>query len=53
MKYAVEVDSGVMIYMIYVYARFINIGSGIQKVDLGDTNTYRQHGDSISLLLFF
>jgi hypothetical protein len=37
MKYAVELDSGVMIYI----PVFINIGSGIQKL-LGGGDTQRQ-----------
>jgi hypothetical protein len=44
MKYVVEVGSGTMIYI----PSFIKIGSDIQKLT-GDT----QHGDGISLLLFF
>jgi hypothetical protein len=31
---------------------FIMIGSAIQKLTMGDTQTHRQHGDRISLLLF-
>jgi hypothetical protein len=42
MLYAVEMDSGAMIYI----PSFIKIGSGIQK-------THRQRGDLTSLLLFF
>jgi hypothetical protein len=39
--------------MIYVPS-FIKTGSGIQKLmEGGDTQTYRQDGDRISLLLFF
>jgi hypothetical protein len=38
--------------MIYIPS-FIKIGSGIQKLTVGDTQTYGQHGDLISLLLFF
>jgi hypothetical protein len=44
MKYAVEMGSGAMIY--------IKIGSGIQKVNKGDTQTHTQHGDRISILFF-
>jgi hypothetical protein len=32
---------------------FIKIGSGIQKLIRGDSQTYRLHGDLIDLLLFF
>jgi hypothetical protein len=35
MKYAIEVDSGTMIYI----PSFIKIGSGIQKLLRGDTHT--------------
>jgi hypothetical protein len=50
MKYAVEMGSGAVIYV----PTFIKTGSGIQKV-IGkkDSQTQRQHGDRISLLLFF
>jgi hypothetical protein len=48
MKYAVEMVSGVMIYM----PSFIRTGSGIQKYMKGHSRTHRQHGDRISLLLF-
>jgi hypothetical protein len=47
MKYAVEMGSGAMIYI----PSFIKIGSGIQKLKRGFTET--QHDDLISLLLFF
>jgi hypothetical protein len=46
MKYAAETGSGAMIYI----PSFINISS---KFDRGVTQTHKQHGDSISLLLFF
>jgi hypothetical protein len=46
---AVEIDSGAMIYI----PSFIKIGSGIRKLFGWDTQTHRQHGDRISLLLFF
>jgi hypothetical protein len=46
MKYTVEIGSGTMIYV----PSFIKIGSGIQKLTGG---IHRQHGDRISLLLFF
>jgi hypothetical protein len=45
-KYAFEIGSGVMIYV----PSFIKIGSGIQKVTMGDSQTHRQHGHRISLL---
>jgi hypothetical protein len=48
MKYAAAVGSNAII-LIYMLS-FINIGSGIQKLIRG---THRQHGDIISLLLFF
>jgi hypothetical protein len=46
MKYAVEMGSGIIVYI----PSFINIGSVIQKL-IG--RIHRQHGDLISLLLFF
>jgi hypothetical protein len=51
MKYAVEMGSGAMIYI----PSFIKIGSGIQKLSGGGggIRRHRQHGDIISLLLFF
>jgi hypothetical protein len=49
MEYAVEMGSGVMIYL----GSFIKIGSGIQKLIRGDSQIYRQNGDHISLLFFF
>jgi hypothetical protein len=48
MKYAVQTGSGAMICI----SSFIKIGLGIQKF-MGDLQTHRQHGDLISLLLFF
>jgi hypothetical protein len=50
MKYAVEMGSGAVIYII----SFVKIGSGIQKLmgGGGGTQTHRQLGDGISLLLF-
>jgi hypothetical protein len=36
MKYAVEMDSGAMMYI----PSFIKIGSGIQKLTAGDTQTH-------------
>jgi hypothetical protein len=54
-KYGIEIGSGVTIYI----PSFIKIGSGIQKL-MGrgnsqtrryiGTQTYRQHGDPVSLL---
>jgi hypothetical protein len=49
MKYVVEMDSGAMIYV----PSFIKIGSGIQKLIGGDSQTKREYGDRISLLSFF
>jgi hypothetical protein len=50
MKYAVKMGSGSVVYI----PSFIKIGSGIQKLMRGggDSQTYRQHDDLISLLLF-
>jgi hypothetical protein len=49
MKYAVEMASGVMMYI----PGFIKIGSGIQKLIGGiHRHTDRQHGDRISLSYF-
>jgi hypothetical protein len=48
MECAVEIGSGAMVYI----PSFIKIRSAIQKLIGGDTQTYRQHGDRISLLLF-
>jgi hypothetical protein len=48
-KYAVEVGSGVMIYI----PSFIKIGPAMRKLVGRDTQTHRQHGDGISLHLFF
>jgi hypothetical protein len=48
MKYAAEMSSGAMIYIL----SFITIYSALQKL-MGDTLTHRQHGDRLSLLLFF
>jgi hypothetical protein len=47
-KYAVEMGSGAMIYI----PSFIMTGSGIQKL-MGGDYTDTQHGDLVSLLLFF
>jgi hypothetical protein len=54
MKYAVEMVSGAMIYI----SSFVKIGLGIQQLIGGiykqaDIQTLREHGDFISLLLFF
>jgi hypothetical protein len=46
MKYAVEMGSGAMIYIL----SFIKIGAGIQKLLKG---IHRRDGDRISLLPFF
>jgi hypothetical protein len=48
MKYTVEVGSSATMYI----SSFIKIGSGIQKLIGGDSQTHRQHGDRISLLSF-
>jgi hypothetical protein len=48
MKYAVEMGSGAMICI----PSLIKIGSDIQKL-IGGIHRHRQHGDLISLLLFF
>jgi hypothetical protein len=50
MKYAIQMGSGAMIYE--HIPSFIQIGSDIQKLIAGDTQTYRQLDDFISLLLF-
>jgi hypothetical protein len=51
MKYAVEMGSGAMIYI----PSFIKTRLAIQKLmrEYADTQTQRQHGYRISLLLFF
>jgi hypothetical protein len=49
MKYPVEMGSVAVIYI----PSYIKIGSGIQKLIGGIQQTHRQHGDLISLLLFF
>jgi hypothetical protein len=48
MNYAVEMGSGVMIYV----QSFIKIDSGIHTL-MGDKHTHRQQSDHISILLFF
>jgi hypothetical protein len=51
MKYSAEMGPGAMIYI----PSFIKISSGIQKLieGGGGVHAHRQHGDRISLLLFF
>jgi hypothetical protein len=49
MKYAVEMGSDALIYV----PSLIKIGSGIQKLRGWDIQRHIQHGDHISLLLFF
>jgi hypothetical protein len=49
MKNAVEMGSCAMICI----PSFIKIGSAIQKLIRGDTQTHKHHGDQISLLSFF
>jgi hypothetical protein len=41
--------SGAMIYM----PSFVKIGSGTHKLKREDSQTHRQHGELISLFLFF
>jgi hypothetical protein len=47
-EYAVEMGSDVVIHI----PIFIKTGSASQKFIRGDIQTYRQHGDRISLLSF-
>jgi hypothetical protein len=47
--YEVEMGSDAMIHK----PSFIKIGSGIQKLLGGDTQTHRRHDNLISLHLFF
>jgi hypothetical protein len=49
MKCAVEMGSGAMIY---IPTKFHKDWFNHSKVDKGDTQTYRQHDDRISFLLF-
>jgi hypothetical protein len=49
MWYAFEMVSGAMMYI----RSFINTDFGIQKLIGGDSQAHRQHGDLISLLLFY
>jgi hypothetical protein len=48
MKYAVEMDSGAMMYI----PSFIKIESVIHKLIEWDTKTHRQRGNSISIPLY-
>jgi hypothetical protein len=49
-KHPVGMDSGAMMYI----PNLINFDSGIQKlIGEGDSETRREHGDLISVLLFF
>jgi hypothetical protein len=47
-NYSIEMGSGAVICI----PSFIKIGSGIEKLIGGDTQTHRQQGDLISLLSF-
>jgi hypothetical protein len=49
MKYAVEMGSGAIIY----FSSFVEICLDIQKLIGRDTQKGRQHGDLVSLLVFF
>jgi hypothetical protein len=49
MKHAVETGSSGMIYI----TSLKNIGSGNSKLIGGGIQRHRQHGDLISLLIFF
>jgi hypothetical protein len=49
MKHETEMGSGGVIYIL----SFRKTGSAIQKLVVGVTQTHRQHGDCISLLLFY
>jgi hypothetical protein len=49
MKYAIEMDSGVLIYI----PNFIKTDSDIQKLVWGDSQTRTQHSDLISFFSFF
>jgi hypothetical protein len=48
MKYVVEMNSGVMIYI----PSFIKTGSGIEKLLRSGAQTHRHHGDRISIFNF-
>jgi hypothetical protein len=50
MKYAVEMSSGVVVY---IDTKFHKDWFRHPKVYRGNTLTYRQHGNLINLLLFF
>jgi hypothetical protein len=50
MAYAIEMGSDAIMYL----PSFIKIGSAFEMLVLGGgTQTYKQHGDCISLSLFF
>jgi hypothetical protein len=49
MKYAVDMDSGAMIYI----PSFIKSCSGIQELMGGDSQTQKQLGDRIKAFYFF
>jgi predicted alpha/beta hydrolase len=49
MKYAVKMGSGAH----DIHTEFYKDWARYSKVDREDTQTHRQHGDRISLLLFF
>jgi hypothetical protein len=49
MEYGVEMGSGAMIY--FYISSFVKTGSGARK--LRGSQSHRQHGGLISLLLFF
>jgi hypothetical protein len=52
MEYVIEMGSGAMIYI----SSLMKIGSAIQKLMIGgftDTQTHRELGNLIRLLLFF
>jgi hypothetical protein len=48
MKYVVEMGSGAMVYM----PSLMKIGSGVLKLTQ-EIHRHRQHGDIISLVLFY
>jgi hypothetical protein len=49
MKYAAEMGSRAMIYI----PSFIKVGSAIQMLIQGDSQTHRQNGERINLLSLF
>jgi hypothetical protein len=54
MKYAVELDSGAMIYIRNLMTMDLAIQKSIWGIHMHtDTQTHRQHENHISLLLFF